>query len=916
MANTRPVLAARIVMAVASTAIPIAILGTLVHQGHREVLDSAERERLGAQYVASVVSLSNALGRHRVVELLCRVEAPECETELARSRDQLDAALQELERAHEAHAESLELDTQIFVRRGVEAAHPDHLVPAIRAALESSRSEPDAADQGSTSLAAEGFAEEDEFSEELLGDLSGARRADGVFPELHQRSLSLLRLVADRSGMLHDPAPDGFQLAALVALYFPTLQLDTVALVPLRATPSFGGSAESGVVAQLVDTRDREAAAWALDSVRGHADERAPQMHDELLAEAAALDERIHAFAVRVPAFDDEERLAYARDALTLVSAFEASWRTALRAFEQALELRVSGAQAQQQNIVRITSAVVLLVLALVVLTLRAMARPVRALVEAAAKIRDGDLSVRAPGAQRRDELGALAQAFNRMVGAVDERDRALHRHATELTDMVTDRTAAIQAMLDASDEGLMVMDLEGNLRQERSRAIDAYFGAPSLEHVSAADYLAPHDPIFRDMFALSLEDLRDGFLPAEVVLAQMPKRLLREERSYALRYDLIEGSAKSAQAVLVSVRDTTDSELRERAGRIQRELPALVSALVRDRTGFVGFVDSSEMLLSKVMDSDADAIERLRALHTLKGNTALYGMASFAAECHTVETELADAEDEAWLTSTARLAAHFRATLLPIEELLRDVERGVVTLMPQELRAFAHQLREGHDRDALVATVAAWQREPLAQLLAPTAAATERLGASLGKRVAVQLDVGALRLPSTELRPFVASLVHVLRNALDHGLETVEERAAAGKSPIGSIRIRSRADTNTWRIELEDDGRGIDWDKLRERAAALGIDVAEEDPIEALFADGCSTAESVSAISGRGVGMGAVRALCVDLGGQVEVSSKPGSGTTFAFSFPIDADAVVRATYPSLFPHRDRLPQAAAGAP
>ena len=136
--------------------------------------------------------------------------------------------------------------------------------------------------------------------------------------------------------------------------------------------------------------------------------------------------------------------------------------------------------------------------------------------------------------------------------------------------------------------------------------------------------------------------------------------------------------------------------------------------------------------------------------------------------------------------------------------------------------------------------------------------------------------------------------LLHVLRNALDHGVETPRERAAVGKAPSATIAIRAYRTGDRVVVEVQDDGRGIDLARVREAALSRGLlapdmleAMADSEVIGLIFAPGFSTAGSVTTLSGRGVGMDAVRSAIERLGGRVEVESEPGAGTLVRFVLP-----------------------------
>jgi two-component system chemotaxis sensor kinase CheA len=133
--------------------------------------------------------------------------------------------------------------------------------------------------------------------------------------------------------------------------------------------------------------------------------------------------------------------------------------------------------------------------------------------------------------------------------------------------------------------------------------------------------------------------------------------------------------------------------------------------------------------------------------------------------------------------------------------------------------------------------------------------------------------------------------LLHMIRNAIDHGIETPEQRRRAGKDPIGRIELRARHDGNYVVVEVADDGAGLDTERLRERAAALGVAAPEGDERalgELCFAAGLSTANEVTELSGRGIGMDVVRRDIEGLRGSVTLDNVPGRGLTVSVRVPL----------------------------
>ncbi len=168
-------------------------------------------------------------------------------------------------------------------------------------------------------------------------------------------------------------------------------------------------------------------------------------------------------------------------------------------------------------------------------------------------------------------------------------------------------------------------------------------------------------------------------------------------------------------------------------------------------------------------------------------------------------------------------------------------------------------------------------------------------VAARLGKQVDLQLIGNETELDRAIVDAIGDPLVHLVRNSLDHGLETPEERLAAGKPAAGTLTLAARHSGGSIVITVTDDGRGVDPARVARVAAERGLidparvtDVGVEDAIELLFAPGFSTADEVGDLSGRGVGLDAVRARLRELGGEITVLSVPGVGTESEIRLPL----------------------------
>ncbi len=170
------------------------------------------------------------------------------------------------------------------------------------------------------------------------------------------------------------------------------------------------------------------------------------------------------------------------------------------------------------------------------------------------------------------------------------------------------------------------------------------------------------------------------------------------------------------------------------------------------------------------------------------------------------------------------------------------------------------------------------------------------------GKEVELVVRGGQTDLDKSILDAIAEPLTHLVRNAIGHGLETAEERVRSGKRSQGSLRLAAYHQGNQVVIEVSDDGAGIDAEKVRQRALAQGLVKAEQaarlsesDTLELILQPGFSTAEEITELSGRGVGLDVVQSVLARLKGTVEIETAPGRGTTFRLRLPLTL-AIIRA--------------------
>jgi two-component system chemotaxis sensor kinase CheA len=189
---------------------------------------------------------------------------------------------------------------------------------------------------------------------------------------------------------------------------------------------------------------------------------------------------------------------------------------------------------------------------------------------------------------------------------------------------------------------------------------------------------------------------------------------------------------------------------------------------------------------------------------------------------------------------------------------------------------------------------VAELDAAPLAPIFSRHASAAKELARALEKSVDVHVTDSDVRVGAEVLDAVSVAVLHALRNAVDHGIEPLGDRVRHGKPPIGTISLSAAMKEENVEVVVRDDGGGVDLEKVRARAVARGVVTADAAPkvsdaelVEMLFASGFSTADSITEVSGRGIGLDAVRASARRLGGTVTIASAAGEGSAMTIALP-----------------------------
>ena len=234
------------------------------------------------------------------------------------------------------------------------------------------------------------------------------------------------------------------------------------------------------------------------------------------------------------------------------------------------------------------------------------------------------------------------------------------------------------------------------------------------------------------------------------------------------------------------------------------------------------------------------------------------------------------------------------------VNKLVKGLERRYAG--NKDVQSLGELLDEMHKINSTIQTrITDLRKVPLSGILKSIPRIIRDLTRDLGKFIKLEIEGDSLRVDNSLANVCSNSLVHLVRNSADHGVESPADRLAAGKSEGGSVRIKCVEHRDEVVISISDDGRGIDPAKIRAKALEKQLfseaqlnNMTEQQTLGIIFASGFSTAAKVTDVSGRGVGMDMVRSSVEAVGGQIQIESKPGAGSTFNLRLPIPKSVLI----------------------
>jgi two-component system chemotaxis sensor kinase CheA len=449
-------------------------------------------------------------------------------------------------------------------------------------------------------------------------------------------------------------------------------------------------------------------------------------------------------------------------------------------------------------------------------------------------------------------------------------------------------RNSDMRLVLDHVNQGFFTVDRGMAMSSEQSRVLGDWFGLAEPNMLFSA-YLDRAAPGFAERFNMAWDALIEDVLPLALTLDQLPKRVDVGLKHFGLEYTPIMENGALAKA-LVMISDITADVERERLEAEQRDVLSILRRVATDRLGVVEFFAEANDLMAIVGDPKVvDPVTLKRVIHTLKGNAMIFGVQSIAEPCHALESKLDEGEALS-LDERTQLGREWARLCVGVEQLLGTQEKRRLEINDEQYDSIMHAVLRGEPRDQVAAMITEWKLEPMTTRLHRVAEHAQGIAKRLNRgNLSVEIEDNGVRLDPKAWAPFWSAFVHAVRNAIDHGIEPSDRRSALGKPAGGQLKLHTRIDADAFVVAIEDDGRGIDWEAVARKAESHGLPYGTTaDLTEALFADGLSTKSEVTAYSGRGVGLGVLRAACKERGGELRIHTQPGQGTRMEFRFPL----------------------------
>jgi len=486
----------------------------------------------------------------------------------------------------------------------------------------------------------------------------------------------------------------------------------------------------------------------------------------------------------------------------------------------------------------------------------------------------------------------ALADRLHQLRMGLKQANEKLAYQIEHVEEEVMEKTRDIRSIMEHIPLGVFSITADQSIHKDYSKSVESLFHRSHIAGAGAMSVLFDHALLSgdkKDQIRAALthaigEDLLNFELNRQVFVEQIVTEWEGEKRIYSLSWNPVCQDDQRVEKILVTVHDSTRLLALESEAEAQRRDLAIIKKILDvPPARFHSFLRQAEHLLHEclsILRSSEKAPKELHIvgmnLHTIKGTARSLDFDELSDLCHKLEDSITSdgrSEFQEQLTKLGDRIAQYRN--IAVEKLGRRLGVNEAVELPvEDIHSLIQDLAQGTRKQ-----LAGLERTiflPLEELLAQSLKAVNRLSHELGKpSPRIYMDVQDIGLTQYASDALSGALSHLVRNSLDHGVETADARVLKGKNPKGSIHIRAFIEAGQCFLDFSDDGAGLDMQALRSKAQKLGLldsAASAQSVAELIFVPELSTREMVSAISGRGLGLSAVRETIRKDGGDVSL--------------------------------------------
>lgn len=509
--------------------------------------------------------------------------------------------------------------------------------------------------------------------------------------------------------------------------------------------------------------------------------------------------------------------------------------------------------------------------------------------------------------------IGDLASAYLMM--------RETYCMVNDLEQVVSNRTQAVRNLLDNVGQGLLIFGRDFSIHPDYSYECQRIFGE-GIEGSSFPELICSdnkEEAAFVGQLLHEVFNCNEAY-KTSVYMSLLPKEINFGSRNINLEYKQVRNIYKPAEkAVMVIMTEITERRKLENQVKEDAQIIRMVANVAGNFSGFLDLVKEFQYfygsklheMIERNHEVNAIYADVFREIHTFKGSFSQFEMQSSVDNLNAMENALGYIGSTLDHFSRKDICA-FIYSFDIIDFLNKDIEilrekmgshflsmGEMIYVDKQKLSEIENEIINvcsPMECKALLPLIKRLKFKSLKEMLGTYPEYTMKLAERLDKPInAFTITGDDLLVDSEKYSSLIKALVHIFRNCVDHGLEGIDKRLEQGKAEVGNISCSIHVNHEVFEISIEDDGSGIDFEQIRTKAASVGlfteneaVALDENTLLELIYKDSFTTKDKITDVSGRGMGLFALKTEMEKLGGKVEVFTEKNKGTKFRLLVPI----------------------------